>query len=111
MIRDLIHEVWGDRAGTLCLDCCCGSGVGTAALRAGGMRALAYDNDPALLALGLSKGRLVPEDTMCIDAREAARYIAPVPLGVAFMAGEIYSYNTGLWERSSPDSSLSPTRC
>ncbi len=98
MIRDLIHEVWGDRAGTLCLDCCCGSGVGTAALRAGGMRALAYDNDPALLALGLSKGRLVPEDTMCIDAREAARYIAPVPLGVAFMAGEIYSYNTGLWE-------------
>jgi len=98
MIRDLIHEVWGDRAGTLCLDCCCGSGVGTAALRAGGMRALAYDNDPALLALGLSKGRLVPEDTMCIDAREAACYIAPVPLGVAFMAGEIYSYNTGLWE-------------
>ncbi|WP_214041007.1 hypothetical protein [Methanoculleus sp.] len=98
MIRDLLDEVWGDRAGTPCLDCCCGSGVGTAALRAGGVRALAYDNDPSLLALGLSKGRLVPSDTMCIDAREAARYIAPVPLGAAFMAGEIYSYNAGLWE-------------
>jgi len=97
-LRDLIGEVWGNRAGTLCLDCCCGSGVGTAALRAGGVRALAYDNDPALLALGLSKGRLVPEDTICIDAREASRYIVPVPLGVAFMAGEIYSYNAGLWK-------------
>ncbi|MDV2481387.1 hypothetical protein F8E02_05070 [Methanoculleus sp. Wushi-C6] len=99
MIRDLIREVWGDRAGTLCLDCCCGSGVGTAALRADGVRALACDNDPALLALGLAKGRLVPEDTMCIDARVAADYIAPVPLGVAFMAGEIYSYNADLWEK------------
>jgi len=98
MIRDLLDEVWGDRAGTPCLDCCCGSGVGTAALRAGGVRALAYDNDPSLLALGLSKGRLVPSDTMCIDAREASRYIAPVPLGVAFMAGEIYSYNAALWK-------------
>ena len=90
-IRDLLDEVWGDRTGTPCLDCCCGSGVGTAALRAGGVRALAYDNDPGLLALGLSKGRLVPSDTMCIDAQKASRYIAPVPLGAAFMVGEIYS--------------------
>lgn len=96
-IRDLLDEVWGNRAGTPCLDCCCGSGVGTAALRAGGVRALAYDNDPALLALGLSKGRLAPSDTMCIDAQKASRYIAPVPLGAAFMVGEIYSYNTALW--------------
>lgn len=98
MIRDLLREAWGDRAGTSCLDCCCGSGVGTAALRAGGVRALAYDNDPGLLALGLSKGRLAPSDTMCIDAQEAPCYIAPVPLGTAFMAGEIYSYNAALWE-------------
>jgi hypothetical protein len=98
MIRDLIAEVWGNRAGSRCLDCCCGSGVGTAALRAHGIPTLAYDNDPALLALGLHRGRLVPADTMCIDAREASRYIAPVPLGVAFMAGEIYSYNADLWE-------------
>ncbi|NMA10300.1 MAG: hypothetical protein GX932_04680, partial [Methanomicrobiales archaeon] len=96
-IRDLLDEVWGDRAGTPCLDCCCGSGVGTAALRAGGVRALAYDNDPGLLALGLSKGRLAPSDTMCIDAQKASRYIDPVPLGAAFMVGEIYSYNTALW--------------
>ncbi|KAF5088635.1 class I SAM-dependent methyltransferase [Methanoculleus horonobensis] len=96
-IRDLLDEVWGDRAGTPCLDCCCGSGVGTAALRAGGVRALAYDNDPALLALGLSKGRLVPSDTICIDAQKASHYIDPVPLGAAFMVGEIYSYNTTLW--------------
>ena len=62
------------------------------------MRALAYDNDPALLALGLTRGRLAPSDTMCIDAQEASCYVTPVPLGAAFMAGEIYSYNTGLWE-------------
>ncbi|NLB00945.1 MAG: hypothetical protein GX837_08315 [Methanomicrobiales archaeon] len=97
MIRDLLNEVWGDRTGTPCVDCCCGSGVGTAALRAGGVRALAYDNDPGLLALGLSKGRLIPSDTMCIDARRASHYITPLPLGAAFMAGEIYSYNTSLW--------------
>ncbi|MDK2916740.1 MAG: hypothetical protein PWR25_1297 [Euryarchaeota archaeon] len=96
-IRDLLDEVWGDRAGVPCIDCCCGSGVGTAALRAEGVRALAYDNDPALLALGLSKGRLTPSETICIDAQKATRYIDPVPLGTAFMVGEIYSYNTTLW--------------
>ncbi len=96
-IRDLIGKVWGDRSGTCCLDCCCGSGVGSAALRASGMQPLAYDNDPTLLALGLSRGRLTPSETMCIDAREASRYIAPAPLGVIFMAGEIYSYNADIW--------------
>lgn len=97
MIRDLTREVWGNRAGTLCLDCCCGSGVGSTALQAEGIRTLAYDNDPALLALGLSKGRLTPSETICIDAQKATRYIDPVPLGTAFMVGEIYSYNTTLW--------------
>ncbi len=97
-VQDLVADVWGDRDGTRCLDCCSGSGVGTAALRACGMRALAYDNDPALLSLGLSKGRLVPAETICIDARMATTYIRPVPLGAAFMAGEIYSYNSDLWE-------------
>lgn len=97
-IRDLLQEVWGDRSGELCLDCCCGSGVGTAALRAGGLRAIAYDNDPTLLALGLSKGRLLPSDTICIDAREADRYITDAPLGIILMAGEIYPYNASLWQ-------------
>jgi len=35
---------------------------------------------------------------MYIDAQEASRYIMPVPLGAAFMAGEIYSYNAPIWE-------------
>jgi hypothetical protein len=98
MIRDLIREVWGARPGYRCLDCCCGSGVGTAALRDNCIRAVAYDNDASLLSLGLHRGRLVPGDTMCIDAREASRFVEPVPLGAAFMAGEIYSYNAALWE-------------
>ncbi|KUG21064.1 MAG: hypothetical protein KO206_05050 [Methanomicrobiaceae archaeon] len=97
-IRSLIGEVFGERGGTSCLDCCCGSGVGTAALRACGMRPLAYDNDPALLSLGLTRRRLLPAETICIDARDATRFIAPVPLGVALMAGEIYSHNAGLWQ-------------
>jgi hypothetical protein len=99
MIRDLIKQVWGERPGEICLDCCCGSGVGTAALRDCGMQALAYDNDPALLSLGLSRGRLRPGETMCIDAREASVYIDPVPLGLVLMAGEIYSHNADLWEQ------------
>ncbi len=98
-IEDLIREVWGGREGDLCLDCCCGSGVGTVAMRACGMRSLAYDNDPALLSLGLSRGRLLPEETVLIDGRAASTYISPAPLGVAFMAGEIYSYNADVWEQ------------
>lgn len=97
-IRDLVDEVWGDRTGDLCLDCCCGSGVGTMALRNSGMQTLAYDIDPTLLALGLSRDRLVPEETMCIDAREASKYTRPAPLGAVFMAGEIYIYNATVWE-------------
>ncbi|MDN7024542.1 hypothetical protein FGU65_06515 [Methanoculleus sp. FWC-SCC1] len=99
MIADLIREVWGGRTGDLCLDCCCGSGVGTAALRACGMRSLAYDNDPALLSLGLSRGRLIPGETLLIDGTAASTYVNPAPLGAALMAGEIHSYNADLWEQ------------
>lgn len=97
-MEDLVREIWGDRSGSLCLDCCCGSGVGTAALRASGIRSIAYDNDPALLSLGLARGRLHPSETICIDGRAAGAYISPAPLGVAFMAGEIIGYNADMWE-------------
>ncbi len=96
--RALIREVWGGRSGSLCLDCCCGSGAGTAALHAAGIRSLAYDNDSALLSLGLARGRLSPSETVCIDGRAAATYISPAPLGAAFMAGEITAYNAEMWE-------------
>jgi hypothetical protein len=97
-LRSLLEETWGRKAEGPCLDCCCGSGAGSAAARALGMRPLSYDNDPALLSLGLSTGRLLPAETMWIDATSASRYLEPVPRGVAVMMGEINAFTEVTWE-------------
>ncbi|MDD1667026.1 MAG: hypothetical protein LUO96_01025 [Methanomicrobiales archaeon] len=94
----LLEEVWGKGEGVPCLDCCCGSGAGSAAARAIGMRPLSYDNDPALLSLGLATGRLLPGETMWIDAALAGSYLDPVPRGIAVMMGEINPFTTETWE-------------
>ncbi|TAJ43478.1 class I SAM-dependent methyltransferase [Methanofollis fontis] len=96
--RSLLHEVWGERNGERCLDCCCGSGIGAIALRSIGMRPLAYDHDPALLSLGLERGRLQPEETACIDATVVSTYFSPAPYGAAFMLGTIRSFDQEIWE-------------
>jgi hypothetical protein len=95
---DLLGETWGRGAPVPCLDCCCGSGAGSSATRALGMRPVSYDNDPALLSLGLSTGRLLPEETMLIDGTLATRYLDPAPRGVAVMMGEINAFSEGMWE-------------
>jgi hypothetical protein len=94
----LLEELWGRGEGVPCLDCCCGSGAGSAAARALGMRPLSFDNDPALLSLGLATGRLLPEETMWIDAALAGSYLEPVPRGIAVMMGEINPFTTESWE-------------
>jgi hypothetical protein len=94
----LLEEVWGKGEGVPCLDCCCGSGAGSAAARAIGMRPLSYDNDPALLSLGLATGRLLPGETMWIDAALAGNYLDPVPRGIAVMMGEINPFTRESWE-------------
>lgn len=97
-LTDLLREIWGREEDIPCLDCCCGSGAGSAAARALGMSPLSYDNDPALLSLGLSTGRLLPPETMWIDATQAGRYIGPVPRGIAVMMGEINAFTREMWE-------------
>jgi hypothetical protein len=97
-LTDLLKELWGEGDAIPCLDCCCGSGVGSSAARALGMKPVSYDNDPALLSLGLSTGRLLPEETMWIDATLAGRYLEPVPRGIAAMAGEINTFTAEMWE-------------
>jgi len=94
----LLEETWGRGSAVPCLDCCCGSGAGSAAARALGMLPLSCDNDPALLSLGLSAGRLRPEETMWIDAALAARYLDPVPRGIVVMMGEINPFSEETWE-------------
>jgi hypothetical protein len=98
LVRSLIAEVWGDRKGATCLDCGCGSGMGSVALREVGISSLAYDNDPTLLSLGLSKGRLLPEETMMIDATLAGHYVRPTELGLALMAGTINDFTAMIWK-------------
>ena len=97
-LRSLFEEVWGKGAGQVCLDCCCGSGAGSAAARAFGMLPLSYDNDPALLALGLSTGRLLPPETLWIDGARAGEYLDHVPRGMAAMMGAIDNFTADMWE-------------
>jgi hypothetical protein len=99
MVEDLIAGFWGDLKDCTCLDCCCGSGVGSLVLQRRGITPLAYDNDPNLLALGLTRGRLDPKRTMWIDATMASRYTGNVPAGLGLMIGEINAFNAPMWEQ------------
>jgi hypothetical protein len=99
ILKNFVTSVWGTSQGETCIDCCCGSGVGSAVLRELGFSPLSYDNDESLLSRGLTEQRLLPDETMWIDATIASRYIEPVPKGVAIMAGEFNSFNQDMWER------------
>ena len=90
IVKELVMRVWGSpEAATVCLDCCCGSGVGSRVLRESGFAPLSFDNDSSLLSLGLSKQRLLPGETMLIDARVADRYVSNAPYGLGLMFGDI----------------------
>ena len=94
----LVAEIWGERAGTRVIDACCGSGIGATVLRSLGMDPLSFDNDEALIALGLQEGRLDPEVVCCIDGTAATDYCSPAPLGLGLMMGQIYPWiNEELW--------------
>jgi hypothetical protein len=97
-VRSLLMELWGSCSGELCLDCCCGSGVGSFSLRQMGNKTLSFDNDLALISLGLHAGRLVPDETMYIDATRAQEYMDPADRGLGLMFGEINAYNQDTWE-------------
>ena len=99
IIENLIMKIWGRGAGETCLDFCCGSGVGSQILRRMGYSLLSCDNDPSLISLGLSTHRLMPEETICINATIASEYIDPVPRGVGIMMGEINSFSQELWQQ------------
>lgn len=96
-LRELLKDVWGESEGERCFDCCCGSGAGSAAMQALGYRPISYDNDPSLLALGLSTTRLIPQVTMCLDGRMASMYMSPLRLGAVFMAGTIDASHHATW--------------
>lgn len=97
-VADLIHEVWGKNISGLCLDACAGSGIGSSIVREMGAVPLAYDNDPALLSLGLSSGRLLSENTVCIDGTIASTYLPDAEFGLGIMFGQMYVYTKELWQ-------------
>jgi len=99
ILEEAISNVWGRGTGDSCLDFCCGSGVGSHILRNLGYSPLSCDNDPALIALGLSTRRLMPEETMCIDATIASEYVDPVPRGTGIMMGDINPFTQDLWQQ------------
>jgi len=99
ILKNLIEKTWGRGNGTPCIDACCGSGVGSLVLRDLGYTPLSFDNDPALLSLGLSTGRLLPEETMWIDATAVSQLTPPIPRGIGIMMGEINSFSQEMWEQ------------
>lgn len=111
LIDSLIEEFWGDGAGQSCLDCGCGSGVGSLVLRTRGYFPLSCDNDPSLLSLGFAKGRLVPEETMWIDASLLRYYTGHCDAGLGLMFGEIHDFNAGMWEQITSELIMLADRC
>lgn len=99
ILTNLISGFWKQGTGETCIDCCCGSGVGSLVLRDLGFTPLSYDNDESLLSLGLSTGRLLPEETMWLDAMKTSVYIDPVPKGIGIMMGEINTFSEDIWHR------------
>lgn len=99
ILEDLIPSIWGRGNGVTCLDFCCGSGVGSHVLRRLGYSPLSCDNDSALLSRGFASQRLKSNETMCIDATIASRYIDPVPRGVGIMMGEINALSQDMWQQ------------
>ena len=95
----VIENEWGRVSRDVCIECCCGSGIGSFVLRSMEMFPIAYDNDPSLLALGLMRGRLQPDETMWIDGARASIYCSHAPKGVCFMLGEIYNFNVDMWHQ------------
>lgn len=98
LVSDLLTECWGDWTGFSCLDCGCGSGLGSLVLRERGITPVSFDNDASLLSLGLSKKRLLPHETMCIDATQASSYCKECDAGIGLMFGEINAFNEQDWE-------------
>jgi len=99
ILEEVISGTWGRGTGGTCLDFCCGSGVGSQVLRTLGYAPLSCDNDASLLSLGLSTQRLMPEETMCIDATIASEYLDPVPKGIGIMMGDINPFTQDLWQQ------------
>jgi len=99
ILTRLIEKYWGAGNGGTCIDCCCGSGVGSLVLRDLGYVPLAYDNDASLITRGLAAGRLLPAETICLDALVASRFIDPVPRGIGIMMGAINDFSKEMWEQ------------
>jgi hypothetical protein len=99
ILTSLIGKHWGRGYHGRCIDCCCGSGVGSQVLRDLGYVPISYDNDASRRSRGLATGRLLPAETMHLDALVAARYIEPVPRGIGIMMGEINDFSRDMWEQ------------
>lgn len=97
-VRSLIAQYFGTNLKGTAIDACAGSGIGSRIMREFGAKPIAYDNDPELLALGLSLGRLNPEETAWIDGRSASAYMPDAEFGVGIMFGQMYSYTKDIWQ-------------
>ncbi|HJJ48520.1 MAG TPA: hypothetical protein O0X39_06000 [Methanocorpusculum sp.] len=97
-VRSLLAEYFGTNLSGTAIDGCAGSGIGSMIMRELGASPLAYDNDPELLALGLSLGRLHEDETLWIDGRSASAYLPDAKYGVGIMFGQMYNYTKDVWQ-------------
>jgi len=97
--ENLIRDLFGKGDEQDVLDFCCGSGIGSEAMRHLGYNPFSCDNDASLLSRGLADSRLMADRTLWIDARMIGRFVEEsLHAGVCLMAGQIYPYNSGIWQ-------------
>ena len=105
ILGNLIEGFWGSGSGEACVDCCCGSGVGSLVLRDLNYTPLSYDNDETLLSRGLTGKRLLPGGDDVDRCQDRLALYRPVPKGIGIMMGEINSSRRTCGSRSSVSSS------
>jgi len=102
LLRELLLEYTEQLTGESCLDCCCGSGVGSLVLHEMGWNPISFDNDEALLVRGFVSKRLDPTHTLCIDATQLCDLLDipedGVDLAFGFMVGEINNFSQNIWD-------------
>ncbi|MCL2460464.1 MAG: hypothetical protein FWF19_03850 [Euryarchaeota archaeon] len=102
LLRELLLEYAEELTGESCLDCCCGSGVGSHVLHEMGWNPISFDNDETLLVRGFVSGRLHPAHTLCIDATKLCDLLDipenGVNLAFGFMVGEINNFSQNMWD-------------
>ena len=99
ILSALIEKHWGRGYHGKCIDCCCGSGVGSQVLRDLGYIPISYDNDASLLSRGLADRAPSPFGDHAPRCTGRCPVYRTGPRGIGIMMGEINDFTRDMWEQ------------